>query len=183
MEEFDLPYDGREAWRRYAFHAAVQDAGFIRALIPVAGRPPTPDDLEPVTWALYQRGCGAGALDYAANLEALRRLGYEITQTLLRFGAYLTPVLTQPPRPIGYFSMSEPDLDRYNAKWADAAFMFPFNISGLPAMSLPLGQAADGVPIGVQLVGRMGDEAGLLQLATELETALPWRGRVPPIAA
>jgi amidase len=79
--------------------------------------------------------------------------------------------------------MNEPDLDRYNAKWTDAVFMFPFNIAGLPAISLPLHWSADGLPIGVQAVARHGDEATLLALATVLEDAMPWRHRRPPIAA
>jgi len=79
--------------------------------------------------------------------------------------------------------MSEPDIDRYNGQWTDAAFMYPFNISGQPAISLPLHWSSDGLPIGVQLVGRFGDEATLLQLGTVLEQEMPWAGRRPPICA
>ena len=79
--------------------------------------------------------------------------------------------------------MSIPDLDRYNALWSDAAFAFPFNMSGQPAVSLPLHQAADGTPIGLQFVGRFGDEATLLALASVLEREMPWADRRPPIAA
>jgi amidase len=79
--------------------------------------------------------------------------------------------------------MSETDLERYNARWTDAVFMYPFNVSGQPAMSLPLHWSADGLPIGVQLVARYGDEATLLALASVLEDTMPWRERRPPVSA
>ncbi|MDG4879376.1 amidase family protein [Mesorhizobium sp. WSM4935] len=63
----------------------------------------------------------------------------------------------------------------------DAVFNFPFNISGLPAISLPVGQSAGGVPIGVQLVGRYGDEATVLALSTQLEEEMPWKDRRPAL--
>ena len=56
-----------------------------------------------------------------------------------------------------------------------------FNATGQPAVSLPLHQGGTGLPIGMQLVGRFGDEATLLRLAAQLEHALPWAGRVPPL--
>ena len=113
-------------------------------------------------------------------MTALRVLSRQIAADLLPYDVFLTPTLTQKPRPLGYWDMNEPDLNRYNAKWTDAVFMFPFNISGQPAMSLPLHWSADGLPIGVQLVGRTGDEATLLALAGVLEQAMPWRDRRPP---
>ena len=95
----------------------------------------------------------------------------------------MTPTLTQPPRPLGHFDMAEPDLDTYNGKWTDAAFMYPFNISGQPAISLPLHWSTDGLPIGVQFVARSGDEAVLLSLGSVLEQEMPWRDRLPPVCA
>jgi amidase len=79
--------------------------------------------------------------------------------------------------------MNEPDVDVYNAKWTDAAFMFAFNISGLPAMSVPATWTDQNVPIGVQLVGRYGDEGTILRVAAQLEEAQPWRDRRPAITA
>jgi amidase len=79
--------------------------------------------------------------------------------------------------------MEEADREAYLARWADAAFMFAFNLSGLPAMSVPCRLTGDGVPIGVQLVGRYGEEATLLRLAREMEDAAPWIERRPRICA
>ena len=92
------------------------------------------------------------------------------------------PTLTQLPLPLGYYDMSETDIDRYNAKWADSVFALPLNISGQPAISLPLGWSKGGVPIGVQLVGRHGDETTVLAASAQLEQEMPWKGRRPPSA-
>ncbi|MBV9220883.1 MAG: amidase, partial [Methylobacteriaceae bacterium] len=121
-------------------------------------------------------------VQHFADVEAVRLLSRAIATDLAPYDVFITPTLTQPPRPLGYLDMSEPDLDRYNAKWTDGVFMFPFDISGQPAISLPLHWSADGLPIGVQLVARHGDEATLLALAGVLEKEMPWAGRKPPIS-
>jgi amidase len=183
VEEHDMALDAAAAWRTYTRMTPVESALMFDVLAPVIGREVTEADVEPVTWAIIQRGRATSALQHAADVGALRVLSREIAADLLPYDVFLTPTLTQKPRPLGYWDMSEPDLDRYNAKWTDAVFMFPFNISGLPAMSLPLHWSADGLPMGVQLVGRYGDEATLLALATVLEKEMPWRDRRPPVSA
>lgn len=102
-----------------------------------------------------------------------------IVQDLLPFDVYLTPTLTQLPRPVGYYDMGTDDLDAYNALWSDSVFGYPFNVSGQPAMSLPLGISGSGLPIGVQIVARQGDEATLLAIARVLEQDMPWKDRRP----
>jgi amidase len=77
--------------------------------------------------------------------------------------------------------MEDGDRRRYLARWVDAAFMFAFNISGLPAMVVPASLTADNSPIGVQLVGRLGEEATLLGLARQIEVERPWIGLKPPV--
>jgi amidase len=116
-------------------------------LAPLAGRPMTQTDVEPVTWAIIQRGRAQTAVQHVSLMNAMRGLSREITADLMPYDVDHTSVLTQKPRPLGYWDMSEPDLDRYNAKWTDAVFMFPFNIAPLPAISLPLHWSADGLPI------------------------------------
>ncbi len=151
------------------------------ALEPVAGRPVTPEDVEPITWAAIERGRSISGIGHAADIEALRQFARGLVGHLLPFDAVLTPALTQPPRPLGHWDMTMTDYDAYNALWSDAVFMFPFNLSGLPAMSLPMHWTPDGLPVGVQLAGRAGDEAMLLRLATQLEAAQPWIDRKPEI--
>jgi len=183
VEEHNMTFDAVSAWRTYTRMTTVETVAGFNARESVVGRPVTEADVEPVTWAILQRGRSQTAVQHATDVGALRVISREIAADLLPYDVFLTPTLTQKPRPLGYWNMSEPDLDRYNAKWTDAVFMFPFNISGLPALSLPLHWSADGLPMGVQLVGRYGDEATILATATVLEQELPWRSRRPPIHA
>jgi amidase len=183
VEEHDLAFDAHRAWATYTDMAAVETAAMFAALEPVIGRPVTSADLEPLSWAVIERGRSISGIRHAGNIEALRLIARNLVGQLLPFDAYLTPTLTQPPRPFGHWDMSMTDYDAYNAKWSDAVFMYPFNLSGLPAVSLPMHWTPDGLPMGVQLVGRSGDEATLLRLATQLEAAQPWIDRKPPVSA
>lgn len=170
-------------WAAYNRMNAVQTALDFDGLARVVGRPVEKSDLVAFNWAQLQRGRSLSGLDHAAAVGAMRKADARIQAELRPFDAYLTPTLTQPPRPVGYWDMTEPDVDRYNATWTDAAFMFAFNVSGLPAMSLPGAHTDRGVPIGVQLVGRYGDEATILRLAAQVEEARPWIGRRPAVCA
>jgi amidase len=183
VEEHDMALDAVSAWRTYTRMTTVETAAIFEALEPAVGRPVTEADVEPITWAIIQRGRSQTAVQHATDVGALRVLSREIAADLLPYDIFITPTLTQKPRPLGYWNMNETDLDRYNAKWTDAVFMFPFNLSGLPAISLPLHWSADGLPMGVQLVGRYGDEATILAMATVLEQEMPWRHRRPPLHA
>jgi amidase len=183
VEEYNLQYDVSEAWLAYTRMTTARTAAMCEQLAPLVGRPVTQSDVEPLTWAVVQRGRSLTGVQLQMDIDAVRQFARQLVTELLPYDVYMTPTLTQKPRPLGYWNMSETDLDRYNAKWTDAVFMAPFNYSGLPAMSLPLGWSADGLPIGVQLVGHESDEATLLSLATVLEKEMPWRDRRPPVLA
>lgn len=182
VEEKNMALDAASAWKTYTAMTPAESVAAFDILAPLAGRPMTRTDVEPVTWAIIQRGRAQTAVQHVNLMNALRGLSRDITADLMAYDVYLTPVLTQKPRPLGYWDMSEPDLDRYNAKWTDAVFMFPFNIAPLPAISLPLHWSADGLPMGVQAVGRYGDEATLLALAGVLEAETRWTERRPPVS-
>jgi len=181
VEEHALDFDARRAWAVYTDMLAVETAALFAMLEPLVGRPVTPAEVEPLTWAAIERGRSISGIRHANDVEALRQFARGLVGQLQPFDAVLTPTLTQPPRPFGHWDMSMTDYDAYNALWSDAVFMFPFNLSGLPAMSLPMHWTPDGLPVGVQLVGRTGDEATLLRLATQLEAAQPWIERRPPV--
>ena len=118
------------------------------------------------------------------DVESLRLFGREIAASLVPYDVFVTATMPQPPRPLGYWDMSKPGLDAYNAAMAaDGVYMSPFNISGQPAMSLPLHWTQDGLPFGVQIVGRRGDEATLFRLAAQLESARPWIDHKPAVCA
>ena len=175
--------DLESAWFHYNQVSAVQTVLDFDELATVIGRPVAETDLVAFNWSLLQRGRSLSATEHAANIGAMRKANQQIQMELAPYDVFLTPTLTQAPRPVGYWDMNEPDYDAYNAKWTDAAFMFAFNISGLPAMSVPATWSEENVPIGVQLVGRHGDEATILRVAAQIEQAQPWLGRHPSIAA
>jgi amidase len=183
IEQHDMVFDAERAWETYARMGSVQTALFFDSVEPLVGQPVTADEVEPVTWATISRGRAIPATRHLADVDSVRQFARAIATDLLPYDVFITPTLTQKPRPLGYYDMSETDLDRFNALWADAAFMFPFNMSGQPAISLPLHWSPEGDPIGVQLVGRFGDEATLLSVSSVLENEMPWRDRKPPICA
>jgi Asp-tRNA(Asn)/Glu-tRNA(Gln) amidotransferase A subunit family amidase len=95
----------------------------------------------------------------------------------------LTPGLATPPVKLGWIDMMMNDVDEYWRRvFALSPFTVWFNITGQPALMLPLGQTASGLPLAVQLVGRYGDEATLFRLGAQLETERPWFGRKPAVA-
>lgn len=183
VEEHDMPLDANAAWKTYTDMTCVQTAGMFEAMAPIVGRPVTQADVEPVTWAIIERGRATSGIRHAADVEAVRQFGRAVVADLEPYDLFITPTLTQLPRPFGYYDMSETDIDRYNAKWADSVFAFPFNFSGQPAISLPLGWSRAGIPIGVQLVGRYGDEATVLAASAQLEQHIPWKDRKPAVSA
>jgi amidase len=99
------------------------------------------------------------------------------------YDALLTPTLAEPPVELGVLDMMSQDLAAYTERlWRFTPFTYAFNVTGQPAMSVPLSWNAAGLPIGVHFVGRYGDEATLFRLAAQLEEARPWADRRPPQA-
>ena len=181
--EYDLKLDLEAAWWRYNDIVAVEHVGEFDRLADVIGRPVTEADLAPFNWAMLQHGRSLSATQYSASVRAIRKAGQTIARELAPYDAFITPTLTQPPRPPGYWSMEDGDRKRYLHRWSDAAYMFSFNISGLPAITVPGAMSRNGAPIGVQLVGRYGDEATILGLARQMEEATPWIQLRPQVCA
>jgi amidase len=183
VEEYDMKTDLEAAWWRYNDIIAVETSTEFSQHAKFVGRPAEETDLQPFNWSMLQYAKTLSATQYSASIAAVRKAGQSISTELSTYDVFVTPTLTQLPRPVGYWSMEDGNRERYLARWSDAAFMFAHNISGLPAMSVPLGMASDNRPIGIQLVGRRGDEATLLRLAAEAEEADPWIQRRPQICA
>lgn len=146
------------------------------------GRKPTPDLLEPLTWAFYQRGRQISASQYQMALGSLQLASREIARFFTTHDAWVTSTLARPPVPIGELIENESEITKvFEPVINYVPFTAAFNVTGQPAISLPLHQSADGLPVGVQFAGRFGDEGLLYRLAGELETACPWKDRHPPI--
>jgi amidase len=117
-------------------------------------------------------------------VQGLQRTTRQIAAAFEEFDVLLTPTLGEPPAPLGTFDSppGEPLAGLFRAA-AYVPFTPPFNVTGQPAISLPLAWNEAGLPIGVQFVGRLGDEETLLALAGQLEQAAPWADRRPPVSA
>jgi amidase len=148
------------------------------------GRKMTHEDMEDSTWDWYQQALNTNAAQYLRAVEDAQRYSRAMENWYLDGGydALIMPTLAVPPVKIGAFN---PDLN-HPGQWLHdilnfVAFTYVYNLTGQPAMSVPLYNNANGLPIGVQFAGRFGDEAGLFRLASQLEVACPWADRRPPI--
>jgi amidase len=125
------------------------------------------------------------ALEHQLGHAELQRMMRALIVELDPWDAVLTPALAQRPLPIGTLDSDDPDDPM--AAFAGGALFTPFtaglNASGQPAISLPLVHGADGLPVGVQLIGRPAQEHVLLALGAQVERARPWADRRPPISA
>jgi len=178
--------------------ADLSDAGRL------LGRTPQRDELEYTTWALAMIGRSLSAGVFSQAKRDLQRAARRVGQFFETIDVLLTPTVAAPPLAIG--ALQPPAADRALLKALGAARagrvlrMFGavekaaeqifdwipytplFNVTGQPAMSLPLWWNAEGLPIGVQCVGRFGAESTLYRLAAQLEAARPWRDRWPAMA-
>ena len=150
----------------------------------ITGRKVSLETLEPATLALYEQGKRVSIPGLFAALGVLNTIRRHFGQLFQDIDLLLTPTLSMVPQPIRKYSQSQsyPDGTSFMRSMEDIGhYMAVFNITGHPAITLPLGQSGDGAPIGVQFVGRFGDEAGLFRIARAFEEAMPWRDRRPPI--
>ncbi|MFJ9824876.1 amidase family protein [Streptomyces sp. NPDC101160] len=145
------------------------------------GREPRPGELEPYTRACWEHGRRVTGGDYLLSDTTLQSFARTVARFLTRYDAVLTPTLAQPPLPLG--EMTSSDADPWRTARNSAPFIaFPAvvaNITGAPAMSVPLHWSPAGLPVGVHFLGRPGAEATLFRLAGQLERARPWSGRAP----
>ncbi len=148
------------------------------------GRPITPDEVEPVTWGALQVGRKCSGADYLGAVNALHALGRRMAAFHQRYDLLLTPTLAEPPARIGRFAMSNPDFIDYRlgseGLWRYTPFTPLANATGAPAISLPVGQSWNGLPIGAMLSAALGEDALLLRVAAQWEAATPQRQTLAP---
>ncbi len=161
---------------------AAQCAGAIEGAKLLTGREPTRDLFEAMTWNLYQMGRQIPAAQYLIAVAALARVTRSFAAFFSDYDLLLTPTLGLPPLKIGTIDFTSPQASVMDDPIARFALLNPvYNVTGWPAISIPLYWTRDGLPIGVLFGARFGDEATLFQLAGELERARPWIDRKPPI--
>jgi Asp-tRNA(Asn)/Glu-tRNA(Gln) amidotransferase A subunit family amidase len=151
---------------------------------PTKGRAARADEVEPVTWATAKLGEKVSGADYVRATQTAHRLGRQMAAFHADWDVLLTPGLAALPVKLGWLDMTMADVDEYWRRvFAFSPFTVWFNLTGQPAMMLPLGHSPEGLPVAVQLVARHGDEATLFRLGAQLEAARPWFARKPAIAA
>jgi len=171
------PDVGRQFMTLWATNAAIGISGMGDML----ERPLSEHEVEPVNWAMAQFASGASSVDHATALVAVMRF----RRTLRRWWSdgwdlLLTPTLAQPPLPVGSLDPTPDDpLAGMRVAGTFSAFTPPYNLSGQPAISVPMHRTTAGLPIGVQLVADYGREDVLIRVAAQLEAAHPWAEHRP----
>jgi amidase len=136
-------------------------------------------ELRPLTRELRGRGLAMSAQAAMESMLALRLFTRRFLQATADFDVLVAPVCTMTPRPIGWFDADGDGAADFERQKRYAAFTALFNVTGQPAVSVPLYWTAGGLPIGTMLVGRPADEATLLALSAQVEAFRPWSGRHP----
>jgi amidase len=181
VEEAAPQYDVEGLDTNYNRIFAVGAAANITLRARALGQEPDPAGFERVTWAMVELGRQIAAPAYVTMLNRLHAISREIALFFESYDLLLTPTLAEPPVELGVLDMMTDDLSAYTERlWRFTPFTYPFNVTGQPAMSVPLSWNEAGLPIGVHFVGRYGDEATLFRLAAQLEEARPWADRRPP---
>jgi len=174
--------DSEARVEHFAIIWAVNAAFALRSWSALLGRELTAADVEPLTWALAERGRAVGAVDLFEAVQGMQAWSREVARWWRDgFDLLLTPTVAEPPPELGSFR----DPDNVWHGFVRAGTFTPFtpfaNQTGQPAISVPGGVTGDGLPVGVQLVAAYGREDLLLQVATQLEAARPWSHARPPL--
>jgi len=152
----------------------------------IAGRPLTEQDMEPMTWLYYETSGGYGGGDYVHAVYEMHRWTRRVTSWWCDDGydLLLTPTLAEPPPVLGDVgNQHDGGLNAAGRSIPFAAYTAPFNVTGQPAISVPLYWTESGLPIGIQLVAAPYREDLLIRIAAQLEQARPWVDRRPPVYA
>lgn len=150
----------------------------------LTGAPLREDGFEAGTWAIAEAGWATTASQYLAAIEGLHRITREAVAwwEVDGFDLLLTPTIPELPPTLGQFgSTKEEPLNGLFRSAIPAHFTAPFNVSGQPAISVPLHQSTEGLPIGMQFVAAPAHEDVLIRLAAQLEAAHPWADRRPVV--
>ena len=176
-------FDAELLWQSKTKLLSVGVAWGIEDWARRTGRTPTDKMFEPFVWAFRDRAREISAPEYLLIVQDLQRISRDIARFFVDYDMWLTPTLGTPPVPLGTFSYDEGDAFELRRRMAAfSPYTYIANVTGQPAMSVPLHWNADGLPVGTQFFGRFGDEAGLFRLAAELELARPWGERRPPVS-
>jgi amidase len=181
--EFNQGVDHSAITKDFMVLYSGQLAATITLIFNVLDKKPSSEYFEPVTWALYEMGKACAAADYLNAVTNLQRFSRDVAKHYINYDVLLTPTLSEPPLPLNTLTPVGEDPLK---SWIRVGLFCPFtpleNITGQPAMSVPLFWNTEGLPVGTHFSGRFGDEATLFRLASQLEAARPWAARRPPVS-
>lgn len=157
-------------------------ASIIEALKQITGMQPTTDTVEGLTFNFYEMGRKITAAQYLMAVATLQNLSRQVAAFFENYDLLLTPALGCPPLKVGAIDFQNPSASLLDQQIVTFAHINPYyNISGQPAISLPLHWTAEGLPLGVLFGGKYGDETTLFRLAGQIEQARPWKDLHPAI--
>jgi amidase len=183
VQEVDPPWQVEGLRELFGRVFATQIALSIAYSGMVAGREPTAEDMEPMSWAIFSMARKVNAVEAATASVQLQAFARRLVSFLEPYDALLTPALAERPLRLGTLDPAAPNpMSTFTRSGLFTPFTPLVNASGLPAISLPLFQGEDGLPLAVQIGGRPAGEAQLLALAAQLEEARPWAERRPALA-
>lgn len=177
--EFAQPdaFFDEEFSRHFVTIVAVATAVDFDHMGEALGRPITEGDVEASNWVMGSIGRSVSGAAYVESVNWVHAWSRRLQAWWETFDVLVSPVIAVPPPPIGWLSDPELGSERLTRI---LQFTAQFNVSGQPAMSLPLHWSADDLPCGVQFAGPIDDESMLIRLGAQLESAAPWADRVPP---
>jgi amidase len=183
VEEGDPPWRDEDLSQMFGAVFATHISLSIGYSGAIAGHEPRAEDIEPLSWAIFNMVKKLGAVEGLGATIKLQAHMRRLISFLEPYDALLTPALAERPLPLGTLdtSAAEP-MSTFTRSGLFTPFTPVVNAGGQAAISLPLYQGEDGLPLGVQLIGRPAGEAALLALATQLEVARPWAQRLAPFA-
>jgi amidase len=177
----ELGHEVEEATPPWADGKLIELFMTVWKIIPgLRGKPR--DLFERMNRVLIDAGDEMHAVDYVSATQELRAWARGIVAFWGGYDLVLTPTLAQPPPPVGALMDEADPWGNFDKAWQFTPFTQVANVTGLPAVSLPLFWSDDGLPIGVQLIGRPADEATLIRVSAQLEVARPWRARRPSVS-
>lgn len=187
----ELGHHVEEASPQFDVHAAEQGFAHVfqaNAMANVGrangGELPPQHLIEPLTMAVARRGREISAPAYISSLQSLHREARRIARFHEEFDIWLTPTLATPPPPVGHFDSDITDVDLWLKRLMGfIPFTYIANVTGQPAMSIPLAMSGDGLPIGCHFTARYAEEELLFSLAGQIERAAPWSGLTTTTAA
>jgi amidase len=184
VEEASPPVPGEQLVQSFTQLWAAGNAWGIDTLAMFTGKQPKEEDFEILTWQLYKIGKEITATQYLTAVSGMQTLSRQIAGFHQTYDVWLTPTLGAPPVELGHIQSTPEDPMLAFTRSADFVPFTPIqNVTGQPAMSVPLYWNDEGLPIGLHFAGRSGEEATLFRLASQLEEARPWASKVPPVSA